>query len=83
MKKPEKLKKAANAFAPAAFSFAYRLSVTCLEFTSCIQAVTLLCMRLYNNAFTREMTERNAPLLYDLYVHRAFTILHHEPHHHE
>ena len=40
-------------------------------------------MRLYNNAFTREMTERNAPLLYDLYVHRAFTILHHEPHHHE
>ena len=30
-----------------------------------------MCMRLYNNAFTREMTERNAPLLYDLYVHRA------------
>ena len=24
-------------------------------------------MRLYNNAFTREMTRRNAPLLYDLY----------------
>ena len=24
-------------------------------------------MRLYNNAFTREMTQRNAPLLYDLY----------------
>ena len=28
-------------------------------------------MRLYNNAFTREMTERNAPLLYDLYIHRT------------
>lgn len=28
-------------------------------------------MRLYNNAFTREMTERNAPLLYDLYAATA------------
>ena len=31
-------------------------------------------MRLYNNAFTREMTERNAPLLYDLYADRAANI---------
>ena len=31
-------------------------------------------MRLYNNAFTREMTRRNTPLLYDLYHDRTDSI---------
>lgn len=32
-------------------------------------------MRLYNNAFTREMTARNTPLLYDLYAEQEEYIL--------
>lgn len=32
-------------------------------------------MRLYNNAFTKEMTERNMPLLYDLYADKETYIL--------
>lgn len=32
-------------------------------------------MRIYNNSFTREMTERNMPLLYDLYADKEKSIL--------
>ena len=32
-------------------------------------------MRLWNNAFTKEMTARNAPLLYDLYQQRETDIM--------
>ncbi len=32
-------------------------------------------MRIYNNSFTREMTERNMPLLYDLYADKEESIL--------
>ena len=32
-------------------------------------------MRIYNNSLTREMTERNMPLLYDLYADKEESIL--------
>ena len=32
-------------------------------------------MRIYNNSFTREMTERNMPLLYDLYADKEKSII--------